>query len=609
MDQSRDNTRSAPASRAAANTSGGGISHPAVTSFQFNKENNEEEIPVQGQFVSSQQPVQLYTDVVLRAQRAAVLAATGSGPDILTANKTAQAALAADADKANKTLTPYFTSMGVESEFAQQQQLQGPPLKNALTTAHVIVTQQGGYALYPHLKFLLETDAGAALEFVTPPLLAPLREEQAQPVVAGALGNDAIVAENDRKEEANEKAIADVIPDPAWEKDVRKGIETTLRNISSAGEKSVRTIITEINAAFSLALPVPADPIDKINYGNIDKSGADSFTNVQLNYMTTLQHFMEVNRGEDGKQGDSFTEQIYKLALDGEDDNSYVYALCQKLREIPSMLVDETFSILLHNDEHPAAEPDEGYGIEANKALVAKAKAKPAIRKTLSNTASHIKDGATLWLKASFDQILAGVPSDAYREVYDMMKVLAKKKPSILAVLKATPQVTALKEFHAAGTINTFLTEQLNKLDTLNSIDKQHENESDIDKKPAEQKTISDDRREIIGGRPDTYAPADEEINGDEQPLFLVETRHTTSYLGLTKADAYKPPKKAAAKVAAAPVVALPVAVPQQAAVPQQVVAPQQAGVPQQAGIPQQAAAPIAAVPPGIAPQQADDDI
>lgn len=548
MDQSRENTRSAPASRAvAANTSGGGISHPAVTPFQFNKE--------EGQFASSQQPVQLYTKKVLEDQSEAVKAATGSGPAILAANKTAQEALAGDSDKANKKLTPYFTSMGVEAEFAQQNipaKGKGKPVVNALTKAHVIVAKQAGYALYPHLDFLLETDAGAALEFVTPALLAPIRKVDAIPEVDDEEENAGILEENAQIEEDNQKAEDNVIPDPGWEKSVRKGIEFSLRDISSASEKTLKTIIEEINAAFSLTLPIPATPLDAIKYGNIDKSGPGSHTNVQLNYITTLQHFMDINRGTgDVKTGDSGTEEIYLLAMtnapaeydDGGkkiavQDNPYVYALCQKLREIPSMLVDETFSVLLHNDENPDADITVGRGKNKNKDLVKSAADTPSDRDQLANAASHIKDGATLWLKASFDQILAGIPRDKYETVYEIMTALRSKKAKISTILNKSQQVDALKKFHTTEIINKFITDQLDKLGALKEPHDYHLLKSDIKKKPAEQKTLSAERRNIIGGRPDTYAPTDKDIH--DESLFLVETRKTTSYLGLTKEDAYK---------------------------------------------------------------------
>jgi hypothetical protein len=561
MDQSRENTRSAPPSRAAAaNTSGGGISHPAVTPFQFNKENKEEEIPVQGQFVSSQQPVQLYTAATLDEQRAAVLAATGSGPDILAANKTAQAALAGELETDDdenfkpEPLTSHFTSMGVESEFAEQPlppplagKKKPPPLENALTVAHIIVSKQAGYALYPDLNFLLETDAGAALEFVTPPLLAPIKKTVA-PGNASEQQNADIAKEN-------KKAVDNVVPDPNWEKSVRKGIEKSLRDISSAGVQKVEDIIKEINTAFSLTLPEPKAAYKGIKYGDIvnKSSSPGSHTNVQLNYMTTLQHFMDVNRGTAGAiKGDAKTEEIYKLAMSGDVSrvgaNPYVYALSQKLREIPSMLVDETFSILLHSDEKPDEITERG-----DKALVKTAKENPSFRQALSGSASHIKDGATLWLKASFDQILSGIPADKYEDVYNIMTELHDQKARILAILQNTDQVEALKNFHAGAVINKFITDQLDKLNDLPAL--HHLTESDIDKKPAEQKTISGERRNIIGGRPDTYAPTDTNISAG-QTLFLVETRATTSYLGLKEEDAYgyKPKKAAAgAKVAAAP--------------------------------------------------------
>lgn len=512
-------------------------------------------MPVQGQFASSQPPVQLYTKKVLEDQSKAVKAATGSGPAILAANKTAQEALAGDSDKANKKLTPYFTSMGVESEFAQQNipaKGKGKPVVNALTKAHVIVAKQAGYALYPHLDFLLETDAGAALEFVTPALLAPIRKVEAKEEVDDEEENAGILEENAQIEEDNQKAEDNVIPDPGWEKSVRKGIEFSLRDISSASEKTLKTIIEEINAAFSLTLPIPGSPLDAIKYGNIDKSGPGSHTNVQLNYITTLQQFMDINRGTaEVKTGDSGTEEIYQLAMgyapaeyDAENaeipaqDNPYVYALCQKLREIPSMLVDETFSILLHNDENPGADIEQGNGKKANKALVKAAAEVPSDRDDLANAASHIKDGATLWLKASFDQIIAGVPADKYEAVYDIMSGLDNEKENISAILNKSKQVDALKKFHTEEIINKFIDDQLDKLGALKAAHEQHLVKSDIKKKPAEQKTVSAERRNIIGGRPDTYAPTDTNIH--DESLFLVETRKTTSYLGLTKEDAYK---------------------------------------------------------------------
>lgn len=60
---------------------------------------------------------------------------------------------------------------------------------------------------------------------------------------------------------------------------------------------------------------------------------------------------------------------------------------------------------------------------------------------------------------------------------------------------------------------------------------------SDIDHKPAEQKTVSEERKNILGARPDTYIASDSTIA--DKNLFLVETRDTTSYLGLTPDDKF----------------------------------------------------------------------
>lgn len=519
MNQSRDNARSVSDSKAIAvnNISGSGLSRPAVVPLQA-KEGPA--APVQGQFAA-----QRYTDDVLAEQKVAILAATGSGPEVLATNKRAQEVLSTDADKANKMLAPHFTSMGFEVEFAQQPQPNKHVIPdNDLNKAHVIVARQSGYALYKHLDFLLETDAGLALEFVTPPLLAPL-----------AAGDD-------------------IVPVKTWENSARKAIEFSLRDISSSGEKKLGTVIREINTAFSLALPVPEGYKD-ITYGDINKFGPNSFTNAQLNYMTTLQHYMEINRGADKTKGDPATEAIYKLAMpvvapeednDAEEqadaveveaveDNPYVYALCQKIREIPSMLVDETFSVILHNDENPGADVEEGSGKKKNKELVKTAADTHSFRNDLAGTASHIKDTATLWLKASFNQILTAIPADAYDEVVYILKDLYTQESKLKTILKGTEQVEALKNFYDVGTIDAFISAQLSKLDNIE--ERQHKIKSDIGNKPAEQKSVSAHRRNIIGARPDTYAPVDSDIAG--QPLFLVETRATSSYLGLSKADRY----------------------------------------------------------------------
>ena len=63
--------------------------------------------------------------------------------------------------------------------------------------------------------------------------------------------------------------------------------------------------------------------------------------------------------------------------------------------------------------------------------------------------------------------------------------------------------------------------------------------EADFEGKPKEQKTMNNEgRMNIIGARPDTYAPTVPR-NGKDT-LFLVETRRTTPYLNLNKTDRYR---------------------------------------------------------------------
>jgi hypothetical protein len=487
-------TQSVPSSHAAAHTSGNGISLPAVPILQPQAENQQTSV------------VQRYEADVLTTQKALVLAATDSGANFLKTNKTAQDALAASDDESKK-LTPHFTSMGFEVEFSQQPQPnKHVEPKNDLNKAHVIVGTSPGYALFGDIPFVMETDAQLALEFVTPPLLAPLSDADG------------------------------VVPDPAWEKAARKALEFSLRDISSAGEQSLSAIITTINSQFELSLPIP-DKYKDIRYGDINKLGPGSHTNAQLNFMTTLEHYMAVNRGAaDG--GDAITEQIYLMAKEGLEgaDNAHIYAVCQKIREIPSMMIDQTFSILLHHDEHPA---DEISKKKENKKLIDASKEQKDYRSTLASEASHIKDTATLWLKASFNQIVNSIPDTSYRTSIDVIEELCARTDELVEILKTTSQFDALKPFYEEDKIIAFIDAQLQPLQNL-GYSKQ-KTAPDIHKKPAEQKTVSDDRKSIIGARPDTYIASDDEIA--DESLFLVETRKTTSYLGLTADDKYKKKK------------------------------------------------------------------
>lgn len=257
---------------------------------------------------------------------------------------------------------------------------------------------------------------------------------------------------------------------------------------------------------------------------------------------------MDVNRGDDGTNGDEVTEKIYTLALeaisdDGIVEDAYVYALCQKIREIPSILIDKTFSVILNSDENPDDDTSKEKG---NKKLINKSK-EDDNRAALANAASHIKDTATLWLKASFHQILASVPDSDYRNVVNAVKGAAEKAKDIVGFLKPTGQFEALQPFYSDELISEFITNQLIPLQQLDYSKKKIK--AVIEKKPAEQKTVSEDRAKIIGARPDTYIPSDEEI-AEDQTLFLVETRKTASYLGLTSEDkyGYVPPKKKGVK-------------------------------------------------------------
>lgn len=500
----KDSANVSSAVHAAAHTSGNGVSLPAVSILQPQVQSQQATV------------VQRYKEDELTDQKALILQATDSGANLLKTNKAAQDVLS-DSEDEGKTLAPHFTSMGFEVEFAQQPQPNKHVLpNNDLNKAHVIVGTSPGYALFGDIPFVMETDAQLALEFVTPPLLAPLSDGEA------------------------------IVPDPAWEKAARKALEFSLRDISSAGEQSLSAIITTINSQFDLALPIP-DKYKDIRYGDINKLGPGSHTNAQLNFMTTLDHYMAINRGTFGKDegddgygeaGDTVTEQIYQMAIEEDGvDNAYIYAVCQKIREIPSMMIDQTFSILLHHDEHPT---DEISTKKENKKLIDASKEQKDHRATLASEASHIKDTATLWLKASFNQIVSSIPSESYRESIDLIKGLCERSDELIDILKETSQFEALKPFYEDDKIIEFMNAQILPLQNLTYS--KPKITPDIDKKPAEQKTVSDDRNAIIGARPDTYIASDDEIA--DKNLFLVETRKTTSYLGLTADDKYKKKKK-----------------------------------------------------------------
>lgn len=494
-------TGSSLTSEPAAHQRGKAFSLPAVSVLQPQAESDQNAV------------VQRYEDEVLAEQQEVVKAATSSGAELLRANKNAQEILAASKD-GNKQLSPYFTSMGFEVEFAQQPQYNKHHIpQNDLNKAHVIVSTTPGYDLFSHIPFVMETDAQLALEFVTPPLLAPLSDGK------------------------------NIVPDATWEREARKALEFSLREISSSGSQSLGKIIGIINAQFDLSLPVPSK-YSQILYGNIDKFGPNSYTNAQLNFMTTLDHYMAINRGTYGKEkddegygtaGDTVTEEIYQLAMDYQDgeDNPYIYAVCQKIREIPSMLIDHIFSIVLHHDEHP---DDEISTKKENKKLIATSKDSD-IRRTLASEASHIKDTATLWLKASFNQIVSSVPAKSYSETIGLITELADKTDELIPILKKTSQFEALLPFYDDNDskIIEFMEDQLQPLRSLTFS--QQDIVSDINHKPAEQKTVSEERKNILGARPDTYIASDSTIA--DKNLFLVETRDTTSYLGLTPDDKF----------------------------------------------------------------------
>ena len=369
------------------------------------KQHNEEAVTSSQTTTSSTAQLNSPKSQLLSELLETIKGKTGSIKEIFETNRDVQEQIAQQDWEDKQDLTPFFTTTGFEAEFAQQPTKQFEA-GNPYSQAHKEVSRSPGYALYRKIPFLLETDAGGALEFVTPPFLVPLQPGQ-----------------EDR-----------VIPDFAWIKHVTHVIDHGMQDLVHVfdGPTKLVNLIKLINRE----LPLPAKfananpETNNLLYRTIQKFGGHSHTGAQLNYMTTLKHYYEKNTQTEIKQGkedkvikDDVTYQIHQQLIGAdntlahEDQVHQVFAVAQKLREIPSSLLDMYFSWLLHKDDNK--EWDGGDNKEDFEKLEEWSKTvvptrnpkKPKTkRRDLAHNASKVKDKSVLWLKASLHQILQGMP-------------------------------------------------------------------------------------------------------------------------------------------------------------------------------------------------------
>ena len=434
---------------------------------------------------------------------------------------------------AKQRLTPHFTSVGFEIEFAQRP-LDKRSGNTGLGQAHTEVAAGRAAPLYPNIPCKLETDADYALEFVTAPMLAPLENVAGGGQPVGRI-------------------------ESGWQKSVALRLEAYLRGIVDRPKvrrrwnlMTIRNIINRINRDLGVGLRrtgVDWTTAQFKSYGAIVKGQLywDSKdltyrplarpvkTLGQLNFMTTLQGYVGINgadlrQGKAGRIADILKRQG-ALQNVGPDAEPYILVLSQKIREIPNMLVDETLARVVNGEAINGVVYEKGDDARTN----------------LGRASSKVKDEGILWLKASLAQLLTAFPralvpqlaeavTNAVSDIIDeLMNGTHYKRDPVAAVVRVLVG-NDQRSWQAQKTaVAQYIEARLGRVISLLDVDQANIEEiagADVQNRPREQNLVRADEshQAVIGARRDTYVPSSYQTEVDMR-MFLVETRPT--------ADAY----------------------------------------------------------------------
>lgn len=446
--------------------------------------------------------------------------------EIFSINRNAQEALK------NSYSNENLTSSGFEVEFAQiDKSISNDILPQALKIDHTEIATSPGLEAFSAIPFKLETDAGRAIEFVTPPLLTP----------------------QDRNGQA----------DKGWVRLVLLRLELELRSLvpNTKIKKSLKDIIQEVSSKlgvqFSLAGGINSHEeilytkIDKQNendvlYSVITKSG-DKKSNSQANIMAPIDQIINdgaapYSRDQEGEGSSGRTLRlIFKKSqnIDSNDkqiisqrwkeQSSLAKVFYTKMAEVPIMILESFHALstvrLENSDQYKYPEIR-----EANEKDFKVGGKKPL--KT-TNYISSVKDKSMVWIKTDLRTLV-----NALNPREDEIVRLSEEIDHLFDELKNGKEMALANSIYEKVQNKTALEKPDEMLNALKELFKKEfaiSEKYEINEfKPEIHTPRKASDYKSIGARLDTHIPPKLDDNGKPTHV-LIETRWTSQYFGNDK--------------------------------------------------------------------------